>query len=29
MPDIVSAPVNLTCLMIGERIAAWMAQETD
>jgi len=29
MPDIVSAPVNLTCLMIGERMAHWMTQEDD
>jgi choline dehydrogenase len=29
MPNIVSAPTNLTCIMIGERIADWMRQETD
>jgi choline dehydrogenase len=29
MPDIVSAPVNLTCIMIGERIAEWMTVADD
>jgi choline dehydrogenase len=29
MPNIVSAPTNLTCIMIGERIADWMREETD
>jgi choline dehydrogenase len=29
MPNIVSAPTNLTCIMIGERIADWMCEETD
>ena len=28
MPDLVSSPVNLTCIMIGERIADWMRAET-
>jgi choline dehydrogenase len=29
MPNIVSAPTNLTCIMIGERIADWLHQEAD
>jgi choline dehydrogenase len=29
MPDIVSAPVNLTCIMIGERIAEWLRTRDD
>jgi choline dehydrogenase len=29
MPNIVSAPTNLTCIMIGERIADWMREEAD
>jgi choline dehydrogenase len=29
MPDTVSAPVNLTCLMIGERVADWLKAEED
>jgi choline dehydrogenase-like flavoprotein len=29
MPDIVSAPVNLTCIMIGERIAEWLRARDD
>jgi choline dehydrogenase len=29
MPNIVSAPTNLTCIMIGERIADWMSEESD
>ncbi len=29
MPLIVSAPTNLTCMMIGERIAEWMRTEGD
>lgn len=29
MPNIVSAPTNLTCIMIGERIADWMSEELD
>jgi choline dehydrogenase-like flavoprotein len=29
MPDIVSAPVNLTCIMIGERIAEWLTATDD
>jgi choline dehydrogenase len=27
MPDLVTSPVNLTCIMIGERIADWMRAE--
>ncbi len=29
MPNIVSAPTNLTCIMIGERAADWMLREDD
>ena len=29
MPNIVSAPTNLTCIMIGERVADWMREEAD
>jgi choline dehydrogenase len=29
MPNIVSAPTNLTCIMIGERMADWMREEED
>ncbi|HKD70135.1 MAG TPA: GMC oxidoreductase [Candidatus Binataceae bacterium] len=29
MPNIVSAPTNLTCIMIGERIADWMLEHSD
>jgi len=29
MPNIVSAPTNLTCIMIGERIADWLCEEQD
>jgi choline dehydrogenase len=29
MPLTVSAPTNLTCMMIGERIAEWMRTEPD
>jgi choline dehydrogenase len=29
MPMIVSVPTNLTCMMIGERIAEWMQTEAD
>jgi choline dehydrogenase len=29
MPNIVSAPTNLTCIMIGERVADWMREETN
>ena len=29
MPNIVSAPTNLTCIMIGERVADWMREESD
>ena len=29
MPLTVSAPTNLTCMMIGERVAEWMRSEPD
>jgi choline dehydrogenase len=29
MPHTVSSPTNLTCIMIGERIAEWMRSEAD
>jgi choline dehydrogenase-like flavoprotein len=29
MPTIPSANTNFPCIMIGERVAAWMAQEND
>jgi choline dehydrogenase-like flavoprotein len=29
MPGLVSAPVNLTVLMLAERIAEWMAAENE
>jgi choline dehydrogenase len=29
MPHTVSSPTNLTCMMIGERIAEWMRAEAD
>jgi choline dehydrogenase-like flavoprotein len=29
MPTIPRANTNFPCIMIGERVAAWMAQEGD